>query len=276
MQYKHILYTGGVTMKALVVYDGSLNSRTALKYGIQKVKDAGGELIVLHVFNSSMFIGYDATPDAEKMARVESARYVEDARNILEETGAGTPSRIVIEEGNPVDEIIRYATAEYVDIIFSPPSCRAIAKNAPCPVSIIPGYILVPLDNTDITAAALQRITEEAKATGSKVILLGIVPIHIYSKWEKKELEKVKRETAVLLKRVKKLLDEKQVETKETIRSGYPDEEIAKVADDYPLSMIIVPAGGNEPSELSKAAAILSDSESGLTNNPLILLHESS
>jgi nucleotide-binding universal stress UspA family protein len=260
-------------MKALVAYDGSLNSKTALRYGIQKVKDSGGELIVLHVFNSSVFIGYDSSPSAEKIARIESARYVEDARNTLERSGPEIRSRIVVEEGNPVDEIVRYATSEHVDIIFSPPGYKAIVKNSPCPVSIMPGYIIVPLDDTDISALTLDRIGKEAKATGSRVILLGIVPVHIYGKWEKQELEKVKRETSVLLKRVKKLLGEKEVETKEIIRSGYPDEEIAKVADDYPVSMIIMPAGANEPSELSKAAAILSDSESGLTNKPLVLVH---
>lgn len=259
-------------MKALVAYDGSLNSKTALKYGIQKVAEKGGEIVALHVFNRGMFIDYDAGPGAEQMARIESARYVEDARRILE--GAGDiMSRIIVEEGDPAEEIIRLANAESADIIFSPPAYRSIVKNAPCPVSIIPGNVLVPLDNTDVPAATLDRISEEVKATGSKVILLGIVPIHIYSKWEKTELEKIKRETSVLMKRVKKKLNEKHVETKEIIRSGYPDEEIIGVADEYPISMIIMPAEANEPSELSKAAAILSDRESAVTNKPLVLVH---
>ncbi len=259
-------------MKALVAYDGSLNSKTSLKYGIRKVKEKGGELIVLYVFNRSMFIDYDAGPGAEQLARIESARHVEEARSILE--GAGdTKSRIVVEEGNPPEEILRLATEENADVIFSPPRYRSIVKSAPCPVSIIPGNILVPLDNTDVSPAALDLISEEVKATGSKVILLGIVPIHIYSKWEKAEVEKIKRQTSVLLRQVKKNLNERRVETKEIIRSGYPDEEILKIADEYPVSMIIMPAGGNEPSELSKAAAILSDREAGITNKPLVLVH---
>jgi nucleotide-binding universal stress UspA family protein len=260
------------SMKALVAYDGSLNSKTSLKYGMQKVKERGGELVVLHVFNRNMFIDYDAGPGAEQLARIESARHVEEARRILE--GArDTKSSIVIEEGDPAEEIIRLAGVENVDIIFSPPGFKSIVKRAPCAVSIIPGYILVPLDNTDVPTSTLAQISEEVKATGSKVILLGIVPIHIYSKWEKTELEKVKRETSVLMKHVKKNLSERQVETKEIIRSGYPDEEILKVADEYPVSMIIMPAGGNEPSELSKAAAILSDRESGIAHKPIVLVH---
>ncbi len=259
-------------MKALVAYDGSLNSKTSLKYGVRKIRERGGELVVLYVFNSSMFIDYDAGPGAEQLARIESARHVEEARSILE-GAVDIKKRIVVEEGDPAEEIIRVADEEDADIIFSPPRYRSIVKSAPCPVSIIPGNILVPLDNTEVPSVALDFISEEAKATGSKVVLLGVVPIHIYSKWEKTELEKVKRQTSVLIKQVKKALNERQVETKEIIRSGYPDEEIMKTADEYPVSMIIMPAGGNEPSELSKAAAILSDRESGVTNKPLVLVN---
>jgi nucleotide-binding universal stress UspA family protein len=259
-------------MKALVAYDGSLNSRTALKYGIQKVKEQGGEVLVLHVFNRSIFVDYDAGPGAERMARIESARFVEDAREILEGSG-DIKSHIVVEEGDPAEEIVRLAGAENADIIYSPPRYKSIVKNAPCPVSIIPGNILVPLDNTDVSQVTLDSIHEEARATGSTVILLGIVPVHIYSAGEKAQLEKIKRQTSVMVKQVREKLNERQVEAKEVMCSGYPDEEILKVADGYPVSMIIMPAGGSEPSELTKAATILADRESGVTNKPLVLVH---
>lgn len=258
-------------MKALVAYDGSINSKTALKRAIKKVNDSGGELLVLHVFDNSIFIDYDAGPGAEKMARIESARHVEEARRILERAG-DVRSRIIVEEGNPADEIIRLAKTESVDIIFTPPKYKSVVKSAPCPVSILPGSILVPLDNTDVPTATIERITEESTSTGSKVILLGIVPIHIYGTWEKSELDKVKRETSALMNRIKKDLNERKVETREIIRFGYPDEEILKAAEENPLFMIIMPAGGDEPSELSKAAVILSDKESGVANKPLVLM----
>jgi nucleotide-binding universal stress UspA family protein len=259
-------------MKALIAYDGSLNSKKALEYGIRKVKETGGQLIVLHVFNSGLFIGYDASPNAERMARIESARFVEDARSMLDGTGPGLRSEIVVMEGNPADEVVRYAVAEHVDIIFAPPSGKAIVKNSPCPVSIVPGCILVPLDNTDVSTHTLERIRQEAKETASKVILLGIVPVHIYTKWEKKELEKVKHDTSVVLKKVKKWLNENDTQTTEILRSGYPDEEITRVAGDHPVTMIVIPAEGNEPSELTKAAAILSDRESGPANRSFVLV----
>ncbi len=258
-------------MKILVAYDGSLHSKTALRYGIQKVRENGGEVVVLSVFPSSMFIDYDV-PKAEEMARAEATRYVEDAKKMIQETGHDLLSRIIVEEGNPVEEIVRYARTEDADIIFSPPNLKSIIKNAPCPVSIIPGYILFPLDNTDIPMATIEKIIREVTATGSTVILLGIVPVHIYGRWEREEIKKITKETSLLLKRIKKMLNAKKIETKEIMRSGYPDEEIVKVSDEYPVSMIIMPEEGNTPSELSKAAAILSDRESGLINKPLVLM----
>lgn len=259
-------------MKALIAYDGSLNSKTALRYGIQRMREVGGEIIVLHVFNSGMFIGYDATPGAEQTARRESDRYVEEAEGILKETGGGLRTRVIVQEGNPAEEILRFARSENPDIIFSPPGFRSIVRDSPCPVSVIPGHIIVPLDNTDVSEAAVGRIIQEVNATGSKVILLGIVPIHIYGRGERKEVEKVKKETSASLKKLKKTLHARGVETREIMRSGYPDEEIAKVAEEYSASMVVLPAEGREPSELSKAAAILSDREAGLTNKPIILV----
>ena len=37
------------------------------------------------------------------------------------------------------------------------------------------------------------------------------------------------------------------------MRSGYPDVEIVKVADEYPVTMIMVSENGDTPSELGKA-----------------------
>ncbi len=260
-------------MKILVAYDGSINSKTALKYGIRRTMEAGGELIVLHVFNSGVFVGYDSSPKAEKMARIESARYVEDARRILEEAAGGILSRIVVEEGNPPEEILRFAVHANVDMIFCPPSYKSIVRNAPCPVSIIPGYLLLPLDNTDVSATTIDRVVKEARATNSKVLLVGILPVHLYNKWEKGEIKEVEKGTSAQMKHVRKSLDELKIETKELMRKGYPDQEIVKVANEYPVSMIIMPAGGNEPSELNKAAAILSEEDPEMINKPLLLLH---
>ncbi len=62
-----------------------------------------------------------------------------------------------------------------------------------------------------------------------------------------------------MLKLMKASLAGKGVEVSEVLRSGYPDEEILKAADEYAASLIMLPAGGKTPSELTKAASILLD-----------------
>ena len=57
-------------MKVLVAYDGTLQAKDALKYGVEKVKENGGELVALHVFNSNMFVDYDVF-GAEEAGRAE-------------------------------------------------------------------------------------------------------------------------------------------------------------------------------------------------------------
>ena len=258
-------------MKILVAYDGSLNSRTALQYGIRKVREVGGNLFALHVFNSSMFIDYDAGPNAVEMARKESSGYVEEARRIIAESGADISAGLFTAEGNPKEEIINFARAEMIDLIIAPPRYKAIVKEAPCPVSLIPGNIVLPVDNTDSYLAILDRVEKEAATTGSKVIVLGIVPIHLYSRGEKREIENIKKGTETSLKNVKKLLNKKGIETKEIMRSGYPDEEIVKVTDEYPITMIIVPESGDTPSELGKAANIIIDDSERLKKPVLVV-----
>lgn len=115
-------------MKVLVAYDGTLQSKDALKYGVQQVREHGGEVVALHVFNSNMFIDYDAHPGAEEMARAESSRYVEDAKRLIAETGSDVNARIMIEEGVPAEEIIRYARIKNVDILLCPPRYKSIIE----------------------------------------------------------------------------------------------------------------------------------------------------
>ena len=100
-------------MKILTIFDGTLQSKTALRYGIGKVQEKGGELIVLQVFQSSLFADYDAGPKAEEMARAEAKQHYQDAVNIIGETGQAAPVRIMTEEGDPELEILRIALSEH-------------------------------------------------------------------------------------------------------------------------------------------------------------------
>ncbi len=115
-------------MKVLVAYDGTLQAKDALRYGISKVRSNGGELMVMHVFNTTLFFGYDSHPDAETLARMETSLFLDDARSILKEEGGDIRSRIIEEEGDPEEEIISYARARNVDILLCPPRFKSIIK----------------------------------------------------------------------------------------------------------------------------------------------------
>lgn len=111
----------------------------------------------------------------------------------------------------------------------------------------------------------------EAASTSSKVLLLGVVPVHLYSKEEKKELEKVRKEITAALEKTKKTFAAKGINVSEIVCSGYPDEEILRAAEENAVSLILLPSGSAVPSELSKVPAMILD-ESGRLKWPVLLL----
>ncbi len=112
-------------MKVLVAYDGTLQSKEALKYGVEKVKERGGEVIALHVFNSTLFVDYDVAGAAEAAKR-EATRQMEEAKILVGEYGV--KASFFSGEGDPEDETIRFATERNVDVLLCPPRYRSIIK----------------------------------------------------------------------------------------------------------------------------------------------------
>jgi nucleotide-binding universal stress UspA family protein len=258
-------------MKMLIAYDGTINARTALEYGLTKLRESGGSATVLHVFHAEMFIDYGAGPNAEALARSEAKRHVEGARRIVEEKGAGLSVKIEEREGVPEDEIIGLAREAGIDMILAPPGFKSVAKKAPCPVIVIPGAILVPVDNSAPSQAALGRIIGEAKATGSRVVLVGIVPVHMYGYSEKDEVKKIEKETAGSVREIEKVLAAEGIKTAVAMRSGYPDEEILKAVEEFSASMVVLPTAEDVPSEISKAASIIRE-EADRLKKPVLLM----
>ena len=115
-------------MKVLVAYDGTLQSKDALRYGMEKVREQGGEVLALHVFNSSMFIDYDASPEAVEAARRESAAHVEAAKLLMKEEGKGVKTGLFVGEGDPEEEVIQFAEERNVDLLLCPPRYRSVVK----------------------------------------------------------------------------------------------------------------------------------------------------
>ena len=113
-------------MKIMVAYDGTLQSKEALVYGMDKVREKGGELVALHVFNSDLFVDYDATVEARDLARAEASRFVDEAKEIIREKGKGVKASLYSTDGNPEEEMIGFAKAEKVDVLLCPPKFRSI------------------------------------------------------------------------------------------------------------------------------------------------------
>ncbi len=247
-------------MKILTLYDGTIHAKTALQYGLRKAKEKNAELIVLQVFQSSLFVDYDAGPMAEAAARTEADRYRREAEALIAAEGLTEQrTRMVRREGDPVEEALALIEAEKAELTLAPPAYKAVARKSTRPVYVMPGTILVPVDSSETLRTDQEAIIAEAKATASQVLLLGVVPIHLYSSSEQEELDQITNKTAASLKKTAKKLSAEGVETKEVMCSGYPDEEILKAAERYTASLIMLPSGGKTPSELAKAAAILQE-----------------
>lgn len=246
-------------MKIMTVYDGTAYGMTALRYAVTKARDKGAELTAVHVFDRDMFVVYDAVPRVEEVARNEASRHLAEAEEVLRAEAQGIKVTLIEVEGNPEREIVKLAKEEGADLVFVPPRYRSVRKKSSCPVSVVPGTILVPVDHVTGSVANLDQLVAEAKATGSTVLLLGVIPVHIYSKDEQDELNKITVQTTVTVKGLWKMLVEQGVEAKEITRAGYPDEEIMKAADDNNISMIVFLAGSKKPSELAKAERVVRD-----------------
>jgi nucleotide-binding universal stress UspA family protein len=124
-------------MKILVAYDGTLNAKDALRYGIRRAQSANAELIVLSVFNSDLFIDYDVW-GAEDTSRREAERLVGDAKDLLARLAHGLKVSMYSAEGNLERVTAEFARDEHVDLILTPARYADIAEIAPCRVSILP------------------------------------------------------------------------------------------------------------------------------------------
>jgi nucleotide-binding universal stress UspA family protein len=258
-------------MKILVAYDGTLNAKKALRYGMEKVKERGGELTLLGVFKSSMFIDYGAGPKAEGMARSEFESRMKEAEGIIAEGPEAVKTEVLAKAAESEEEAADYAEDSRAELVLAPPGLRSLAKISHCPVCIIPGNILVPVDNTEGPLREAERIAKEALATGSQVVILGVIPVHIYSRHEKEELDKIRKDTGLIARELAKKLGEMGVKTVEAKAEGFPDEEIMKAAEKHSASMLIIPSLGEEPSELTKAASIIADEPSRMRKPVMVI-----
>lgn len=242
-------------MKIITIYDGTLYAKKAIQYGIDKIKLTGGDMVILQVFDPNQYADYG--PRAEDLGRSEAAKQLEEAKLIVHASGIADHVLIAVAEGEARGYIADRVAADRPNLVLLPPRYQVLASKLSSPAMVIPGTIMVPVDRTGSTAENIEGIVREAAAMASRVLLIGVVPVHLYSKEEKKELERVTSETNAALRQLRKALGTRNIEVLELSRSGYPDEEILKAAAEFSVSLILLPSGTTTPSELSKAASIL-------------------
>lgn len=124
-------------MRILAVYDGTLNSKDVVRYGLFRAKTTGGELHVIHVLNSALITEY-AGFNAEETARRELSYYLADAEKIIAEVGKGIRVSFTTMDGIPEEEFVKYARDNRIELILIPEKYAEIGRRAPCPVSIVP------------------------------------------------------------------------------------------------------------------------------------------
>src|SRR5271169_6453658 len=95
-------------MRILAVYDGTLNSKDVVRYGLFRAKTTSGELHVINVLNSALISEY-AGFNAEETARRELSYYLTDAENIIAQAGKGIRVSFTTMEGIPEEEFLEYA-----------------------------------------------------------------------------------------------------------------------------------------------------------------------
>lgn len=119
-------------MKIMVAYDGTLQAKKALRYGIAKARERQGDIVVLSVFNGPLFVDYDAGPNARTAAMTEFRRTVDEARVLLREEAQGVTASMFAADGDPEAVLLGFAAQEKASLLLCPSRYREVmAKYRP-------------------------------------------------------------------------------------------------------------------------------------------------
>ncbi|MBI5189260.1 MAG: universal stress protein [Nitrospirae bacterium] len=105
-------------MKIMVAYDGTLQAKDALRFGMEKAKETGAKVDVLSVFDSGLYIDTEASLDAVDVARAQAAKSVADAKAIIKEAGKGVDVSLYTAEGDTETAILDFAREGNVDLLL--------------------------------------------------------------------------------------------------------------------------------------------------------------
>jgi len=115
-------------MKMIVSYDGTLQSKEALRFAICKAREKGADLSVLHVFNSGLFFDYEAGLNAMDFSKRQSRAYLEGAKAIIAVESAGVNVGVYTVEGDPEEELLSFAHLQKADFIVCTPGLKSVIR----------------------------------------------------------------------------------------------------------------------------------------------------
>jgi nucleotide-binding universal stress UspA family protein len=125
-------------MKVLAAYDGSLDSKAALKYGIQRVREVTGELIALTYFPSiAMLMTMPVRVPRSARGAMRFVTWMKRGVHTRSTGRDGIKARVVFTEGHARTEILSYATKEDVDLIVVPSALDSLIDAACCLVDVV-------------------------------------------------------------------------------------------------------------------------------------------
>lgn len=258
-------------MKTLILFDGTIHAKIALSYSIHLLKPPQDKLYILKVWNKKILPYYDSLPNVERLIERDWKGHLEEVKRIVKEQGQGIRAYIIEEEGELNEVLDKNIKAEGIDLVFAPSNYRGMIKTKTYPLVFLPGTLMVPIDHEGLSICSLELLIKEATLAVSDVLVFGIVPIHIYSATEQKELQEITEKTKEAVKNVAKRLSKSKIKTKQLLCSGYPDEEILKATKQNPVSIILLAEFNQRASEINKAINLVL--QDGDFNIPVFAVH---
>jgi hypothetical protein len=122
--------------KILVVYDGSPDSKKALKYGLQKVQAPGCELIALHVFSSFNSLRRDEESMAKESVRA-ALRRRKTVKTVVNAGGNPVTISVAMATGSNWHEVLKLAPRLAIDMIVAPSEFESLMDKACCLADIV-------------------------------------------------------------------------------------------------------------------------------------------
>jgi nucleotide-binding universal stress UspA family protein len=186
-----------MTAQIAVGTDGSATSTKAVCFGATIAKVLGGRLTLIHVVPAEVgrlapFIRETCPPRERRAAEALLRSAQADAAKW------GSQASVRIAVGRPAEAILRVVRELRADMLvvgthgrkgvarmFLGSVAEALAKVAPCPVSVVPefrqastgiGPLLVPTDFSEGAADAAQAAARLARRLGIRLVLLHILP----------------------------------------------------------------------------------------------------